>query len=93
MLLLVSTVMKRKLVIFLIGLKTVSLSAVATLPLLLVAVNIMYMIQRQVKVARVANPVRARNIPSIHQVPLSKRRLRVEMDTPRLRCSITLLHL
>ena len=75
MLSLVSTAMKRKLVIFLIGLKTVSLSAVATLPLHLVTVNIMYMIQRQVKEVRVANLVRARNIPNIH--PVSKR-LKVE---------------
>jgi len=75
MLSLVSTVIKRKLVIFLIGLKTASVSAVATLPLLLVTVNIMYMIQRQEKEVRVANPVRAQNIPSIH--PISKR-LKVE---------------
>ena len=77
MLLLVSTVIKRKLaVIFLIGLKTASVSAVATLPLLLHMV-IMYMIQRQVKEARVANPVRARNIPNIH--PVSKR-LKVKVE-------------
>jgi len=70
-----STLIKRKLVIFLIGLKTVSVSAVATLPLLLVTVNIMYTIQRQEKEVRVANLVRARNIPSTH--PVSKR-LKVE---------------
>jgi len=77
MLLLVSTVImiKRKLVIFLIGLKTVSVSAVATLPHHLVTVNTMYMILRQEKEVRVANPVRARNIPNIH--PVSKRQLKV----------------
>ena len=76
MLLLVSTVIKRKLaVIFLIGLKTVSVSTVATQPLLLVTVNIMYMIPRQEKEVRVASLVRAQNIQNTH--PVSKR-LKVE---------------
>ena len=76
MLLLVSTMIKRKLVIFLIGLKTASVSAVATLPHHLAMVITMYMIQRQEKEARVASLAKAQNIPSIH--PVSKRRLKVE---------------
>ena len=72
---LVSTVIRRKLVIFLIGSKTASVSAVATLPHYQVTVNTMHTILRPVKEARGANIVRARNILNIH--PVSKR-LKVE---------------